>query len=78
MKKIDLFQEEIGTVFWTRNHSEARLIQCIGRNLYKLEVVDIFTRNILNHVQTRIYNQRGKILQADMRTSHPLDLIEKQ
>lgn len=75
MKNIDLSKEEVGTMFWTRNYSEAKLIRCIGRNLYRLEV-DPF--NTFDNVQIRIYNKRGKILQTDMRKSHPLDLKEKQ
>lgn len=75
MKNIDLSLEEIGTVFYTRNYSEARLIQRIGSNLYRLEV-DVF--NSFDDTQIRIYNKRGNILQADMRKSHPLDLKEKQ
>lgn len=74
MKNIDLSQEEIGTVFYTRNYSEAKLIERIGSNLYRFEV-DIF--NTFD-TQTRIYNKRGNIIQTDMRKSHPLDLIEKQ
>lgn len=74
MKNIDLSQEQIGTVFYTRNYSEAKLIERIGSDLYRFEV-DIF--NTFD-TQTRIYNKRGNILQADMRRSHPLDLIEKQ
>lgn len=75
MNKIDLSKEQIGTVFYTRDYSEAKLIQRLGRDLYSLEV-DPF--NSLNDIQTRIYNKRGNILQADMRKSHPLDLKEKQ
>lgn len=75
MKNIDLSQEKIGTVFYTRDYSEARLIQCIGLNLYRLEV-DLF--NTFDDIQIRIYNRRGKIIQDDMRKSHPLDLKEKQ
>lgn len=75
MKNIDLSQEQIGTVFYTRDYSEARLIQRIGSNLYRFEV-DLF--NSLDDPQIRIYNKRGNILQADMRKSHPLDLKEKQ
>lgn len=74
MKNIDLSQEEIGTVFYTRDYSEAKLIERIGSNLYRFEV-DIF--NTFD-TQTRIYNKRGNIIQADMRKSHPLDLKEKQ
>lgn len=74
MKNIDLSQEEIGTVFYTRDYSEAKLIERIGSDLYRFEV-DIF--NTFD-TQTRIYNRRGNVLQADMRKSHPLDLIEKQ
>lgn len=75
MENIDLSQEQIGTVFYTRNYSEAKLIERIGSNLYRLEV-DIF--NTFDDIQTRIYNKRGHIIQADMRKSHPLDLKEKQ
>lgn len=75
MKSIDLSQEEIGTVFYTRNYSEAKLIERICSDLYRFEV-DIF--NIFDNTQTRIYNKRGNILQSDMRKSHPLDLKEKQ
>ena len=75
MNNIDLSQEQIGTVFYTRNYSEARLIQRICSNLYRLEV-DIF--NSFDDTQTRIYNKRGHIIQTDMRKSHPLDLKEKQ
>lgn len=74
MKNIDLSQEEIGTVFYTRDYSEAKLIERIGSDLYRFEV-DIF--NTFD-TKTRIYNRRGNVLQADMRKSHPLDLIEKQ
>lgn len=74
MKNIDLSQEQIGTVFYTRDYSEAKLIERIGSNLYRFEV-DIF--NTFD-TETRIYNKRGNIIQADMRRSHPLDLIEKQ
>lgn len=75
MKNIDLSQEQIGTVFYTRNYSEAKLIECIGLNLYRLEV-NLF--NTFDDIQIRIYNRRGNILQADMRKSHPLDLKEKE
>lgn len=75
MKNIDLSQEKIGTVFYTRDYSEAKLIERITNNLYRFEV-DLF--NSLDDTQTRIYNKRGNILQADMRKSHPLDLKEKQ
>lgn len=75
MKNIDLSQEKIGTVFYTRDYSEAKLIERINYDLYKFEV-DLF--NSLDDPQTRIYNNRGNILQADMRKSHPLDLKEKQ
>lgn len=75
MKNIDLSQEQIGTVFYTRNYSEAKLIERIGSDLYRFEV-DTF--NTFDNIQTRIYNKRGNILQADMRKSHPLDLKEKQ
>ena len=74
MKNIDLSKEQIGTVFYTRDYSEAKLIERIGSDLYRFEV-DIF--NTFD-TETRIYNKRGNILQADMRKSHPLDLIEKQ
>ena len=74
MKNIDLSQEQIGTVFYTRNYSEAKLIERIGSDLYRFEV-DIF--NTFD-TQTRIYNKRGNIIQTDMRKSHPLDLKEKQ
>lgn len=74
MKNIDLSQEQIGTVFYTRNYSEARIIRCIGRDLYLLEidVIVSFADTI-----TGVYNKRGKILKCDMRKSHPLDLKEK-
>ena len=75
MKNIDLSQEQIGTIFYTRDYSEAKLIQRICSDLYRFEV-DLF--NSFDAPQTRIYNKRGNILQADMRKSHPLDLIEKQ
>ena len=75
MKNIDLSQEKIGTVFYTRDYSEAKLIERINYDLYKFEV-DLF--NSFDDPQTRIYNNRGNILQADMRKSHPLDLKEKQ
>lgn len=75
MKNIDLSQEQIGTVFYTRNYSEAKLIQRIGSNLYRFEV-DTF--NSFDDTQIRIYNKRGHIIQDDMRKSHPLDLKEKQ
>lgn len=75
MKNIDLSQEQIGTVFYTRDYSEAKLIERIGSDLYRFEV-DMF--NSLDDIQIRIYNKRGNILQADMRKSHPLDLKEKQ
>lgn len=75
MKNIDLSQEQIGTVFYTRNYSEAKLIERIGSDLYRFEV-DMF--NSLDDPQIRIYNKIGNILQADMRKSHPLDLKEKQ
>lgn len=75
MKNIDLSQEKIGTVFYTRDYSEAKLIERINYDLYKFEV-DLF--NSFDDTQTRIYNNRGNILQADMRKSHPLDLKEKQ
>lgn len=75
MKNIDLSKEKIGTVFYTKDYSEAKLIERIGEDLYRFEV-DAF--NSLNDIQTRIYNKRGNILQADMRKSHPLDLKEKQ
>ena len=75
MKNIDLSKEKIGTVFYTRDYSEAKLIERIAEDLYRFEV-DAF--NSLNDIQTRIYNKRGNILQADMRKSHPLDLKEKQ
>lgn len=75
MKNIDLSKEQIGTVFCTRNYSDAKLIQQIGSNLYRLEV-DTF--DSFDNTKTRIYNKRGKIIQADMRKSHPLDLKEKQ
>lgn len=74
MKNLDLSQEQIGTVFYTRDYSEAKLIERINRDLYRFEV-DIF--NTFD-TQTRIYNKRGNIIQADMRKSHPLDLKEKQ
>jgi hypothetical protein len=74
MKNIDLSQEQIGTVFYTRNYSEAKLIERIGSDLYRFEVDTFNTFD----TQTRIYNKRGNIIQADMRRSHPLDLIEKQ
>lgn len=74
MKNIDLSQEQIGTVFYTRDYSKVKLIERIGSDLYRFEV-DIF--NTFD-TQIRIYNKRGNILQADMRKSHPLDLIEKQ
>lgn len=75
MNNIDLSQEQIGTMFYTKDYSEAKLIQRIGSNLYKFEV-DLF--NSFDDPQTRIYNKRGNILQTDMRKSHPLDLREKQ
>ncbi len=75
MKNLDLSQEQIGTVFYTRDYSEAKLIERIGSDLYRFEV-DMF--NSLDNPQIRIYNKRGNILQTDMRKSHPLDLIEKQ
>lgn len=62
-------------MFYTRDYSEAKLIERIAKDLYRFEV-DAF--NSLNDIQTRIYNKRGNILQADMRKSHPLDLKEKQ
>lgn len=74
MKNIDLSQEKIGTVFYTRNYSEAKLIERITDNLYRFKV-DIF--NTSDNVQKRIYNKKGNIIQCDMRRSHPLDLIEK-
>lgn len=75
MKNIDLSKEKIGTVFYTKDYSEAKLIERINYDLYKFEV-DLF--NSFDDPQTRIYNNRGNILQADMRKSHPLDLKEKQ
>lgn len=75
MKNLDLSQEQIGTVFYTRDYSEAKLIERIGSDLYRFEV-DMF--NSLDDIQIRIYNKRGKILQDDMRKKHPLDLKEKQ
>lgn len=75
MKNIDLSQEQIGTVFYTRNYSEAKLIQRIGSNLYRFEV-DLF--NSFDDPEIRVYNKRGKIIHTDMRKSHPLDLKEKQ
>lgn len=75
MANIDLSQEQIGTVFYTRNYSEAKLIERICSDLYRFEV-DTF--NSFDDTQTRIYNKRGNILQTDMRKSHPLDLLEKQ
>lgn len=77
MKNIDLSKEQIGTVFYTRDYSDAKLIRQIGSNLYRLEV-DIFNSFDDTKTRTRIYNKRGKILQPDMRKSHPLDLKEKQ
>lgn len=74
MKNIDLSQEQIGTVFYTRNYSDAKLIERIGSNLYRFEVDTFNTFD----TETRIYNKRGNIIQADMRKSHPLDLKEKQ
>lgn len=62
-------------MFYTRDYSEAKLIERINYDLYKFEV-DLF--NSFDDPQTRIYNNRGNILQADMRKSHPLDLKEKQ
>lgn len=76
MKNIDLSQEEIGTMFYTRNYSDAKLIERIGSDLYRFEVDTFNTFDTV--LQTRIYNKRGNIIQADMRRSHPLDLIEKQ
>lgn len=75
MKNIDLSQEDIGTVFYTRNYSEAKLIERICSDLYRFEV-DTF--NSFDDKQIRIYNNKGNILQGDMRKSHPLDLKEKQ
>lgn len=75
MKNIDLSQEKIGTIFYTRDYSEAKLIEHICGDLYRFEV-DLF--NSFNDPQIRIYNKRGNILQNDMRKSHPLDLKEKQ
>ncbi len=74
MKNIDLSQEQIGAIFYTRDYSEAKLIERIGSYLYRFEVDTFNTFD----TQTRIYNKRGNIIQADMRKSHPLDLIEKQ
>lgn len=75
MKNIDLSQEQIGTMFYTMNYSDAKLIQRIGSNLYRFEV-DIF--NSFDDKQIRLYNKRGNIIKTDMRKSHPLDLKEKQ
>lgn len=75
MKNIDLSKEQIGTVFYTRDYSEAKLIQRICSDLYRFEV-DIF--NSFDDPQIRLYSKRGNIIQDDMRKSHPLDLIEKQ
>ena len=71
MKKIDLSQEKIGTVFYTRNYLEAKLIERIANDLYRFEV-DSF-----GDIQIRIYSKSGNIIQADMRKSHPLNLREK-
>ena len=71
MKNIDLSKEKIGTVFYTRNYSEAKLIERVAYDLYRFEV------DTLDNVQIRIYNKKGNIVQCDMRKSHPLDLIEK-
>lgn len=74
-RNIDLSQEQIGTVFNTRNYSDAKLIERIGSNLYRFEVT---TFNSFDDIEIRIYNKRGNIIQPDMRKSHPLDLKEKQ
>ena len=76
MKNIDLSQEQIGTVFYTRDYSEAKLIQRINSNLNRFEV-SLF--NSFDDPEIRVYNKRGKIIHMDdMRKSHPLDLKEKQ
>lgn len=75
MNNIDLSQEQIGTIFYTRDYSEAKLIERIAKDLYRFEV-DAFIS--LDDIQIRIYNKRGNIIQSDMRKSHPLDLKEKR
>lgn len=74
MNNIDLSQEEIGTVFYTRNYSEAKLIGHIGLNFHRFEVDTVNTFD----TEIRTYSRRGNVVQPDMRKSHPLDLIEKQ